>query len=102
MVLLFCNKYMLHRGSVENYIVVGDLEGLNVFNIPYSLLSNAFNYILSINKGKSRGTFCVNAPSTFSYIWATAQHFMDESTVKKAQIVDGPICPALLQLVEPE
>ena len=43
--IFFTSKFMQSPGAIENFILMVDMRGQNIFNIPYSLMRDAFGFI---------------------------------------------------------
>lgn len=80
---MFVHRYMYEPGHIENFILVVDMKDQGVFNIPYNLLRDVLGVVTQIIKGRSRAVYILNAPTTFSFMWATIKYFLDQNTVRK-------------------
>lgn len=94
-------KYMLENGVVENYLQVGDSEGLNIFTTPFKLVQAILQFMTCINRGRSRTVYEVNSPTSISVLWNTVKYFMDENTQQKVCFTSAGTNPMLLKMCHP-
>lgn len=100
-VFLFMQKYMLEDGVVENFVQIGDSQGVNVFTVPYKLLHSVITIMKTINRGRCRTCFEMNAPMSISFVWNGIKHFFDQNTQQKVSFTSQNTNPALMEMVEP-
>lgn len=81
--MTYADTHMCKDGSVENCLLVVNMKEQNVLNIPYKLMRGVLGYVSAIVKGKMRGIYVINAPTTFSMLWTVIKGFIDENTAKK-------------------
>lgn len=99
--IFFMQKYMMANGSVENYLQVGDSEGLNIFTTPFKLVQAILQFMTCVNRGRSRTVYEVNSPTTMAVLWNTVRYFMDENTQQKVNFTTANTNPMLLQMCHP-
>lgn len=100
--MAFVNRTMLLDGKIENLIMILNLEGLGVFNTPYSIMKPVQQISQKINIGRQRAMFALNAPTTFSMLFSAASLVAPASVLAKLQVTTGNTNELLSQMIAPE
>ena len=86
---------MMATGSVENCLMIFDMNNLNVFNAPYKMIKDHIVSLTSIYKNGSRSLFVLNTPKTFSVLWNVVSYVVNDMTRAKMSIVSQNTCKLL-------
>ena len=73
-------------GQVENWIVIYDLGGMGVSDIPISAIKGSSQRISQNYGGRLYKMYVVNAPGTIYFTWKIVSAFLDPVTVDKIKI----------------
>ena len=79
-------KNMFIPGQVENWVIIYDLGGMGVTEIPISAIKSTTAKMGSNYGGRLFKMFTVNAPGTIYFTWKMISAFLDPVTVKKIKI----------------
>jgi hypothetical protein len=73
-------------GQVENWIVIYDLGGMGVTEMPMNAIKSVTAKMGANYGGRLFKMFTVNAPGTIWFLWKAVSGFLDEVTVNKIKI----------------
>ena len=77
---------MFIPGQVENWVIIYDLGGMGVTDIPMSAIKGTTQKMSQNYGGRLFKMFVVNAPGTIYFTWKLVSAFLDPVTVEKIQI----------------
>ena len=77
---------MFLPGQVENWVIIYDLGGMGVTDIPMSAIKSTTQKMSQNYGGRLFKMFVVNAPGTIYFTWKLVSAFLDPVTVEKIQI----------------
>ena len=77
---------MFLPGQVENWVVIYDLGGMGVTDIPMSAIKGSSQKMSQNYGGRLYKMFVVNAPGTIYFTWKIVSAFLDPVTVDKIKI----------------
>ena len=77
---------MFIPGQVENWVIIYDLGGMGVTDIPMSAIKGTTQKMSQNYGGRLFKMFVVNAPGTIYFTWKLVSAFLDPITVEKIQI----------------
>lgn len=77
---------MFLPGQVESWVVIYDLGGMGVTEIPTGILKSIIQKLSANYGGRLYRLWVVNAPMTISFSWKIISNFMDQVTVDKIKI----------------
>nr|PVC53807.1 hypothetical protein MACL_00003461 [Theileria orientalis] len=100
-VLELCIEKLLIPGQIEQWKVIIDLDGTNLFNIPGSLLKQIAKS-LSVNyRARLSKLYIINAPYLISVIWNIVKNVIPKITQEKIVISSGKNTKKLLEIALP-
>ena len=70
--------------------------------INMGLMKAIIGTLSTIQMGRARGTFILNAASFISMLFKGVSYFLDASTLAKVQVTSSPTNPMVEQLIAPE
>ena len=77
---------MFIPGQVENWVIIYDLGGMGVTDIPMSAIKASSQKMSQNYGGRLYKMFVVNAPGTIWFTWKVVSAFLDPITVDKIKI----------------
>ncbi|EKX72319.1 conserved hypothetical protein [Theileria equi strain WA] len=99
--LELCIEKLLVPGRVEQWKVIIDLDGTNLFNIQVALLKQIAKS-LSVNyRARLSQMFIINAPFILSCIWNLVKNVIPQVTQEKIVISSGKNSKKLLDMAHP-
>ena len=79
--------HMLYDGSIESIVSINDQEGMTLWSMSYmGLIKGIVGTTSTIQAGRTRGMFMLNASRVLSLIFNALSIFMDASTMQKVQV----------------
>ena len=75
---------------------------MSMFNMQPTLLKNIVPALQSIQAGRARGMYIINAFSAFSMMFKVASVFLSATTTAKIQVTSASNHPDLLKMIGPE
>ena len=66
------------------------------------LLKSIISTLNTVQMGRSRGTYIINAVSFISVLFSMVSFFLDAATLAKVQVTSNPTSPLLDQLIAPQ
>ncbi|EAN30864.1 CRAL/TRIO domain protein [Theileria parva strain Muguga] len=100
-VLELCIEKLLIPGQIEQWKVIIDLDGTNLFNIPASLLKQIAKS-LSVNyRARLSKLYVINAPYLISVLWNIVKNVIPQITQEKIVISSGKNTKKLLEVALP-
>ena len=94
-------KNMFIPGQVENWIVIYDLGGMGISDIPISAIKSSTQKMSQNYGGRLYKMFTVNAPGTIYFTWKMVSAFLDPVTVDKIKISKNNTEKAMLDVMDP-
>lgn len=79
-------RNMFIPGQVENWVVIYDLGGMGITDIPISAIKGSTQKMSQNYGGRLYKMFVVNAPGTIYFTWKMVSAFLDPVTVEKIKI----------------
>ena len=79
-------KTMFLPGQVENWVIIYDIGGLGVTEMPMGAIKTVTNKMSANYGGRLFKMFSVNAPGTIWFAWKAISAFLDPVTVEKIKI----------------
>ena len=92
---------MFIPGQVESWIILYDLGGMGITDIPMGTLKEVLGTISANYGGRLYKMFTVNAPSLVSISWKAVSTFLDPITVDKVTISKTNTDKKLFDIVSP-
>lgn len=77
---------MFIPGQVENWIIIYELGGMGVTDIPISAIKASTAKMSQNYGGRLFKMFVTNAPGTIYFTWKVVSAFLDPVTVEKIKI----------------
>ena len=74
-------KNMFIPGQVENWIIIYELGGMGVTDIPMSAIKSSTAKMSQNYGGRLFKMFVTNAPGTIYFTWKVVSAFLDPATV---------------------
>jgi len=93
---------MLLPGKVENWILIIDLSGIGLLNLPKESMGKAITCFSNNYRSRLCKMFVLNTSFVVKAMWMIAQSFMDPATQVKIRLTSDNTHPELLELVHPE
>lgn len=94
-------RNMFLPGQVENWIIIYDLGGMGISEIPMSAIKSTTSKMGDNYGGKLFKMFTVNAPGTIYFTWKVVSAFLDEVTVEKIKISKSNTEKSLFDNIDP-
>jgi hypothetical protein len=79
-------RTMFIPGQIENWVVIYDLGGMGVTDIPISAIKGTTQKMSQNYGGRLFKMYVVNAPGTIYFTWKMVSAFLDPVTVEKIKI----------------
>lgn len=79
-------KTMFLPGQVENWVVIYDLGGMGITEMPMGAIKTTTGKMSANYGGRLYKMFTVNAPGTIWFAWKAVSAFLDPVTVEKINI----------------
>ena len=94
-------KNMFIPGQVENWIIIYDLGGMGITDLPISAIKETTQRV-SLHYGGRLFKMCaVNAPGTIWFSWKIVSAFLDDVTCEKIKISKKNSEKTLFESVDP-
>lgn len=94
-------RTMFIPGQVENWLIIYDLGGMGITEIPMSAIKTTTGKMSANYGGKLFKMFSMNAPGTIWFAWKAVSAFLDEVTVEKIKISKTNTDKSLFDNVDP-
>lgn len=86
----FVFNKMFQQGSIENVVIIADIDGVSMWNFSVSLFKSIAKIVGAMLAGRTRQFYCLNSGTIFSVILKAASFFMDANSINKLQVTsDG-------------
>jgi hypothetical protein len=92
---------MFIPGQVENWIIIYDLGGMGVTDIPISAIKGSTQKMSQNYGGRLYKMFVVNAPGTIYFSWKMVSAFLDPVTVEKIKISKNNTDKTMFDNIDP-
>lgn len=92
---------MFIPGQVENWIIIYELGGMGVTDIPMSAIKNSTAKISQNYGGRLFKMFVTNAPGTIYFTWKVVSAFLDPVTVEKIKISKNSTEKTMFENIDP-
>lgn len=92
---------MFIPGQVENWVVIYDLGGMGVTDIPISAIKSSTQKMSQNYGGRLYKMFVVNAPGTIYFTWKLVSAFLDPVTVEKIKISKSNYEKSMIDCMDP-
>lgn len=93
-------RSMFIPGQVENWIVIYDLGGMGITDIPISAIKGSTQKMSQNYGGRLYKMFVVNAPGTIYFTWKMVSAFLDPVTVEKIKISKSSTQKSMLDCMD--
>ena len=94
-------RNMFLPGQVENWVIIYDLGGMGISEIPMSTIKSTTSKMGANYGGRLFKMFTVNAPGTIYFTWKVISAFLDEVTVEKIKISKEKTEKSLFDNIDP-
>ncbi|EGR29784.1 hypothetical protein IMG5_148650 [Ichthyophthirius multifiliis] len=84
---------MLLPGQVENWVIILDFNNTGLFSLPIFKFEKIIKFLQSNYRARMYKLYCVNCSNTVWIPWKAVQHFLEENTVNKVNIIKSN-CPS--------
>lgn len=103
--IFFWLEFTIHKllvpGKVEQWKVIVDLAGINIFSVPVSLIKQ-ISKALTINyRGRLSQMFIIHAPYLLTGIWNVVKTVLPQVTQEKISISSGKNSKKLVEIIDP-
>lgn len=93
---------MLKEGHVENVVNLISQEGMSLWGMKWGLMKTMMPIMQTLNAGRSRGMFVVNAISFFAMLFKLASNFLDATTLAKLNVTTADTSESITLMIAPE
>lgn len=95
-------QHTLKNEHVENVVNLVSHEGMTLWGMKWALMKNMMPILQSLNAGKSRGFYVVNAIPFFAMIFKVASVFIDANTLAKLNVTTANSSELITSMIAPE
>lgn len=78
---------LMMSGHIENWVVITDLNGQSLHNLPISQLKVIIKTLQDNYRCRMIVNYVVNAPKTLKFLWMVLKNFVEPHTVNKIRIL---------------